>query len=545
MSAPAGGARPGPGAWALLAGLLAAEALLFTFAARPVARAWPRRFDQATYLARTYELHERMREAPFLRAAGEFVRAGMPNGVLLPLEAAALFRLAGPSRPAALAVNFAHYAALAVALFLAASGLTGRAATGFVAVGLLVLARTPFHWPGGLLDFRFDFAGACLYGIFLCAVLASRGLVRPGLAALAGFAAGACIATRFLTVAYLAGLFGVVTAALAFAFARGVMSARVRLRGLAVAALVAGAVAGPLVWLSRGAISVYYVGQQFGDLGRARAAMDFNRGLLAFLAYYPYTALLRHAGPPVLAFAAVLAFLLWRAREAGTANPRPDLRVAALGIAAACAVPAAVLTLGPQRQPDVASILLAPILFACLLPAVAWGGSRRGRLLERAGAALALALGLLLQAGGVAHAASDPDALRDAAEVARLHDAAFAAMRRAGIVSPLVSVDRITDAFDATIFEAYAFERNGVLVRARHGLGASLLEMPDEEAFAALAGSDLVLLTRAPAPKLLVFPFTRQMERLAPELAAFCASRLVSEGLFHYGGGEVELFRRP
>src|SRR5476651_2736039 len=63
-----------------------------------------------------------------------------------------------------------------------------------------------------------------------------------------------------LTVAYLAGLFGVVTAALAFAFARGTMSARARLRGLAVAALVAGAVAGPLVWLSRGSISVYYVG---------------------------------------------------------------------------------------------------------------------------------------------------------------------------------------------------------------------------------------------------------------------------------------------
>ena len=543
MNGRPGSAHQRPWPWALLAGLIAAEACLFAVAVRPVARAWPTRFDQATFLARTYELHERAGEIGFLRAAGEFVRTGLANGVLLPVEAAVLFRLTGPSRAAALVVNFVHYVALAVALFLAARRLSGRTGTGLLAVGFLLLSRTPFFWVGGLLDFRFDFAAACLYGIALSLALMSDGFARGRLAALAGAAAAACIATRFVTLAYVAGLFTLAAAAFTW---RGRIEGpnRERLRGLAAAAFVGAAVAGPFVWWSRDALRDYYVSQHFGDLGRVRAAALFDRGLPAFLAYYPYQALLRHAGLPLLALTAVLAVLVWRTRNDADAIPSPGLRPAALWVTAAFVVPAAALTLGPQRQPDVASILLVPVLLACVLAVIGWGGSARGRALERVGAAAALAIGLALQAVRVLGPVPGGGAGRDANEVARLHDAVFTVARRLGLSSPLLSVDRITDAFDATIFEAYAYERHGVLVRARHGLGASLLASSDAEALGTLRASDFVLLTRTPAPKLLVFPFTQQMERLAPEVRAFCETRLISEGSFRYGGGEVELFRR-
>jgi len=212
-------------------------------------------------------------------------------------------------------------------------------------------------------------------------------------------------------------------------------------------------------------------------------------------------------------------------------------------VAASFLVPCALLTADPQRQPDVASILLVPVLLAFLLLMIAGfrrvGGSDRA---ENIGAAAAVAAGLVFQLIGVSLSRAPPQESQDLAEVARLHDAAFSALQRSSRAMPVVSADRFRDSFAVNVLRAYAYERHGVLLRARQGLGSSVLERPDEEVLGILAGSDLALLTRVPAPGALVFPFTRQMERIQSKLQEVCASRFISEGRFRFFGGEVELF---
>ena len=536
--------------WAALLLILLVETVLFFWKAnRDVVRFYPRRFDQATYLSLTYETYERCRSAGFAAGVAELVKRGIPNGILLPIEAVTLFQVTGASRLSALSLNLLHFVVLAVALFLACRRLTGRSTTGFLGVGLLLMARTPYFWPGGLMDFRFDFAASCLFGTCVCLAILSDGFARTGISLLAGVAMGVCAVTRFLTLGYF-GILGLAALLLLFRAARvraenaAVMG---RLRGLAIAAAALGVIGCPVVWTNRGAIQAYYLGEHLGDVGRARVAAEFHRGAAAFFAYYPFTVLVRHAGPLVIAFSLGAAALAWRfrsragGREAAPANER--LKTAALIVAASFLVPCALLTADPQRQPDVASILLVPVLLALLLLMVTvFRRAGRSERAERIGAAAAVAAGLGFQLIGVSLSRAPPQESQDLAEVARLHDAAFSALRRSSSVVPIISVDRFRDSFDANVLRAYAYERHGVLLRARQGLGSSVLERPDDEVVGILAGSDLVLLTRVPAPGALVFPFTRQMERIQSRLQEVCASRFVSEGRFRFFGGEVELF---
>jgi hypothetical protein len=534
--------------WAALLLILLVETVLFFWKAnRDVVRFYPRRFDQATYLSLTYETYERCRSAGFAAGVAGLVKRGIPNGILLPIEAVTLFQVTGASRLSALSLNLLHFVVLAVALFLACRRLTGRSTTGFLGVGLLLMARTPYFWPGGLMDFRFDFAASCLFGTCVCLVILSDGFARTGISLLAGVAMGVCAVTRFLTLGYF-GILGLAAFLLLLRSARAENAAAMgRLRGLAIAAAALGMIGCPVVWTNRGAIQAYYLGEHLGDVGRARVAAEFHRGAAAFFAYYPFTVLVRHAGPLVIAFSLGAAALAWRfrsragGREAAPANER--LKTAALIVAASFLVPCALLTADPQRQPDVASILLVPVLLALLLLMVT-GFRRAGRSerAERIGAAAAVAAGLGFQLIGVSLSRAPPQESQDLAEVARLHDAAFSALRRSSSVVPIISVDRFRDSFDANVLRAYAYERHGVLLRARQGLGSSVLERPDDEVVGILAGSDLVLLTRVPAPGALVFPFTRQMERIQSRLQEVCASRFVSEGRFRFFGGEVELF---
>jgi hypothetical protein len=191
----------------------------------------------------------------------------------------------------------------------------------------------------------------------------------------------------------------------------------------------------------------------------------------------------------------------------------------------------------------VASILLVPLLLALLLlTAAAFRSAGAPGRAEGFAAAAAIAAGLCIHAGLAA--SGPPKEGADLAEVARLHDAAFAALRRSSRPQAVVSADRFRDAFEVNVLRAYAYERHGVFLSARQGLGASVLEKPDDEVLGVLTGSDLVLLTRVSAPGALVFPFTRQMERLRPKLEEVCASHFVSEGRFRFFGGEVELFSR-
>jgi hypothetical protein len=374
---------------------------------------------------------------------------------------------------------------------------------------------------------------------------------------LLGVVMGICVVTRYLT----AGYFGILGVGALLLLVRATQVrprspvATERVRGLALAAAGLGVIGFPVVWANRGAMRAYYLGEHLGDVGRARVAAEFHRGTAAFFAYYPFTALVRHAGPLVIVFALGAAALVWRgrvrsARQKVVLSDEPQraeaLTVSGWIVALSFLVPCVLLTADPQRQPDVASILLVPVLLALLLLLVAvFNRAAASGRVETICAVAAIVVGLCSQVVGLSRSRISPEELGDLAEVARLHDAAFMALRRSSRDVATVSADRFRDSFEVNVLRAYSYERHGVLLRARQGLGSSVLERPDDEVIRVLSGSDLALLTRVPAPGALVFPFTRQMERLEPRLRDVCASRFASEGRFQFFGGDVELYSRP
>src|SRR5262245_32372765 len=109
--------QQGPGRWQKSRGwllvilLLLVEGALFRqFAQGEVAWAVPLSYDQSAYLAQSYAIHEQIKDKGLVGGLAAALGAGAESGVLVQVEAGLLFLLLGPSRLAALALNFLHFA---------------------------------------------------------------------------------------------------------------------------------------------------------------------------------------------------------------------------------------------------------------------------------------------------------------------------------------------------------------------------------------------------------------------------------------------------
>ena len=103
--------------------LIGVQFLLFrAFASREITWAYPRYHDQLHYLFRSYATYEAFADKGvwptiwnhlFRYGAAEAI----PNGATQDLQAALLYRVAGPSRLTALSLNFIYWAGLQIAVF--------------------------------------------------------------------------------------------------------------------------------------------------------------------------------------------------------------------------------------------------------------------------------------------------------------------------------------------------------------------------------------------------------------------------------------------
>src|SRR5262249_36123381 len=132
----------------------------------------------------------------------------LPQGVMIQVQGSLLFLLLGPSRLSALTLNFIYFALLQCVLAATLRWLSGRWSLALLGVGLLLSAKTPFFWAGGLMDFRIDFISFCLFGIFMCVVLRSRMFVSRRWSLVVGLVGANMALFRFLTLAYLGGILG-------------------------------------------------------------------------------------------------------------------------------------------------------------------------------------------------------------------------------------------------------------------------------------------------------------------------------------------------
>ena len=195
-------------AGSILALSLAAQWLLFgAYVQREIAWAYPPHFDQTMSLFTAYRTYEDVREHGLVSGLGRTLRNSPASGATLHIEAVLLFLGVGPSRLAALAVNWLHFALLQAAV-VAALWTHGRWEMPVLGLGLLLSVNTPFYWAGGMADFRPDFVAFCLYGTFLAVVWKSDVFRRHVWALLAGAVGTLCVLARSLTAVYLGMLLG-------------------------------------------------------------------------------------------------------------------------------------------------------------------------------------------------------------------------------------------------------------------------------------------------------------------------------------------------
>ena len=282
--------------WWVLAVVLTFEFGLFTqHVRREIAWAVPMLHDQVGYLSQAYDTYEEMLAQGFGRGLWHGLGLQVPQGVLMHLEGAFAFLLLGRSRWAALSVNFAHYALFQCVLAALVAWRSRSSAAALLAVGILLAVSTPFCPAGGMLDFRLDFAAWNIFGIFICAVVRSRGFVSLRWSVVAGVVAAWLGIFRFITVAYACGIFGLTAVALAAVQLWQVRRLRLtaRFRGLLCSATVFTALAGPFLVWKWAPIHAYYVIAQLGQQAHRKFGVASRWDTIVF---YPTSALVTHAG---------------------------------------------------------------------------------------------------------------------------------------------------------------------------------------------------------------------------------------------------------
>jgi hypothetical protein len=534
-----------------LAVLLSVEFVLFRgFVAREIAPEPPRNNDQSVYLQEAYRIHRQASDEGVgraLRAAAE--RSG-PTGLLFPIEGAVVCLVAGPSRVSALTVNFLLFALLQIAVFAALVSTFRRFSFAAFGLGLLLLARSPFFWAGGLTDFRIDLAACCLYGVFLAAALRSSFFTSRVWSIASGLSAGLCILNRYLTIAYFAGLaLAVLPGVVILARARSSQARWSRSRVLSplLAAGSALLICGPVLWANRRAMWQYYFVGHFGGDGVIRArAVGIQTGLF----YYPRSILSAHPGPAaVLATIVVAAGLLYfvRVRTAIPDHASSTLfREGLVFFSTAFAVPFALLARDPDKSPVVGSIFVPPLLFLSLWLLANWSGLLPGQKIRegsdrfwRITGPAVLAAGFLTFASRLTWAGPAPDPGRR--EAARLHDVTAGFAIREGWKTGIVSSDRFDDSFDAHTLSVFSFEREGLYLDFEAGLPAGIHAVDPVTALDVVRRSRFVLLTESET-RSGGLPYDQSMRPLTDGLSSVCREGFVPLGRFRLSGRTAVLW---
>ena len=536
---------------AMLAALSAEWWLFAGYVNRRIEGTYPRHWDQVTTLQVAYEAYEQSRTVGLGRALVNLAHRDHPMGLVLPAADLLVFQLAGPSRLHALAPVFAAYALMQVVLVLVLRRLAGDGAA-LLGFGLSLAAGALYGGAGGLADVRADLPAACLFAVFLGLALRGDVFRSARWSALAGVAAAACAATRFVTIVHVAALLGVFVAVewalrLRARDAGARRAAAERIRGALMAGAIMAAVAAPLVWLQWDGIGAHYFRGILGPLRAARAEVAGASHLLGNLAFYPRT-LVGQAGPTVIACALLLAALA--AYEAGRARgTRVRCGPAARLLALAFLVPLAILTAITSKSVVVGVLLLPPVLWALPLLADRWRRLRAARG-AKAGVVLVAVAGLIVVQGArVQHRSwrvhGPALAAGEVAGVFALYDAVGRDARARASHDPLVSVDHVSESLQGWTLAVSTYERTGHLLPTRLGLGSGIGGIGAAQALALARESDYLVVTVAAREPTGPYPADRDLAAVRPALLAQAERTMRPLGRFRVPGREVALFGRP
>jgi hypothetical protein len=525
---------------------------------------YPARYhDQASYLLRAYRTWNEIQRAGTLRTMALIPSESSPNTVIFPAAAALLFPMTGASRLGALTLGYLSFVAWILAVYLSVGWLSGDRCAALISVGLLLLSSSPFSGAGGIDDFRPDWVAACLYGVFACLLVRSRGLRCIRWSIVTGIVAVGLILIRPFTLSYIAGILLTVAIAallrpLAASPPRERLSGR-HFAGIAIVATLTLVSAFGVLWPRRHELYDYYIiGHITSSSGGIRAVRNQVAGLGTYLTFYVRSILTCHPGPAFFtaALGLLLAALETRRRlehsSVAALNPsgRPAFRLTGFAppVLAAFAVPFLILTVDVDKSSAVGGVFVAPLLMGFVLlvlrilpPALGNGVfSRRRRLVLSVAFLIA---GVLFQYSRFRCVRLTVAGREENAAISALHEAVVKESVARGWDSPIISSDRVTAAFFADALSVSAVERHGILLAFRQGLGLDIRKPLEQQALETLKGSGFVLITIAEPGGRPRYPFDIGMAALGP-LETYLRGTHRRIGTFVIDMWETQLFER-
>jgi hypothetical protein len=546
--------------------LVALEAVLFcNFYFREIAWYPPQNYDQAAFLADTYQLEERV----LSKGPGELWKAlwskGNFSGLLLPIEGAVSALLIGGTRLPQLCVLFFAFIALQLIAFNTGRSVWGQRADGYLLLGLLLCQTSPWFWAGGLFDFRLDFVAYCLYGIWACAVLQSKLFLDRRWAIGCGFIGALLVLHRFLTAIYIFGISaGLAIACLAIGLAarNAALTERLkqRLSNLALAVGILVIFVTPILLINRKAIHDYYVvGHATGPEKYVRATEFGVNDLADHLLYYPKSILIDHLGATFILgsalamVAGLIALVIGRSNatlNSQKASPRDETRLLQIiFLLGAILGPIVVLTIDISKSPVVGGIVGMPVaLLVVALTTMAATNPRapespRGQKLIVACSVMIFGLGLFNECQHFSRHLALYAQRRDLERLTELDKWLAEYAEKHGWSNPAISADVISAWFFPHAITASGYEQTLQLLQFRGMFGQGIMGVGREEALSMLAASDFLILTTL--PKAGVYPFYQGVAQYWNDLKSWADKNMILLRTVQFDNFIATIYVRP
>ncbi len=520
---------------AVLFVLLAVEFSVFDqIGARQHTKVYPRWNDQIQYLTEAYLAHEHAKEHGLLSAIRLTLTNPSAQGTVHDLYAVLTFAIAGPSRSAALAINMLALIAWQVALFFTIRRLSASAWMGLLAALLPLALVGPWRAaPGSAFDFRIDHLLMCTLGVTTCVALLTDGFRSRRWSLAFGLAVGVTLLTRFLSGTYFALIFVGALVWILFGPDRGRRSANLLVAGAAAFLLTS-----PVFWLNRDWIwNYYWIGHYVGPESAIR---NQNFGLGQSVDFIARFLQGEHLGSFFIVVAVVASVVVLRLRQSPSPAARGSLEfIGALFLLA----PALILTLHAQKSSVVLGALV-PGLIALLVGIwIRWLG--RGTE-ARVFPLIVVALTFLCTIHFVRAQSApvfDPASEAQLRHVTRFGEVLASRAAAAGIASPRIAVDHVTDAFDGQVLRVTAYERIESWISFQMTLPTGIAEPTEAEVMERLQASDFVFVTiDSPGVN---FPYDRKLAEMNPRIQAWCREHLVEAERFTLHGRTIALYQLP
>jgi hypothetical protein len=542
--------------------------LFYQHVRREVLWAFPGYWDQVRYLQESHDIYRDIFANGLTHGLIRAVTTPTPNGKLLPTEAAVLYIFLGGSRLTALLLLFVHWIVFQTIAVTTIRWLSGRWSVAIMALALLLLVASPFQESGGLVDFRIDFAAGCAFGVFLCLAIRSNLFANRHEGILAGLVASYLILLRFITLVYL-GVIGAMFSIAVFMvwmFKRQPSADRernrMRLLNLALIGGLVLAICLPVFWHNRKAIQEYYVvGHATGPEKYIRAQEAGVGNELDSILYYPRSVWMEHAGPDFRKAAGVLILLSLlalgvrgkpdKAADVLPLSERLDVPMAYLFLFAGLLGPYLVLTSDMSKSPVVGNIFIPTLWAMVMLAVVCAAESVRSpvqrpwlRYVPTGLAVIFFSMAVSYQVYAFGQPSRFTQQRGDVERVLELHDLIGQKCREEGLQSPLIAVDRASDAFFPGVVSATQRERHQIMLSARPAYPEGIFAVTEDEVIPGLHQADFVLLTLSGSegPP---YPFDTSMEAMLPKLLDICDREMLRLRDTSFLGRRVRLYMRP